>query len=67
MGPYSEEKQIERAGAIKRLLNDNPNLDPVYRAAWQRHANNLAITEDEYNARVKAIYSNMKRGVIEYE
>jgi hypothetical protein len=67
MGPYSEEKQIERAGAIKRLLDNNPNLDPVYRATWQRHANNLAISEDEYNARVKAIYSGMKRGVIEYE
>jgi len=67
MGPYSEQKQIERAGAIKRLLDDNPNMDPVTRSMWERKANALAVTEEEYNARVKAIYSNMKRGVIEYE
>ena len=67
MGPYSEKKQIERAGAIKRLLETNPQMNEITRAMWQKHANNLAVTEEEYNARVKAIYSKMKRGVIEYE
>jgi len=67
MGPYSEQKQIERAGAIKRLLDTNPQMNDITRAMWQRHVNNLAVSEEEYNARVKAIYSNMKKGVIEYE
>ena len=67
MGPYSEQKQIERAGAIKRLLDNNPHMDPVTRSMWERKANALAVSEEEYNARVKAIYSNMKKGVIEYE
>ena len=67
MGPYSEQKQLERAGAIKRLLDNNPNMDSVTRSMWERKANALAISEEEYNARVKAIYSKMKRGVIEYE
>lgn len=67
MGPYSEQKQIERAGAIQRLLDNNPNLDPVYRATWERHARNLAVSEEEYNARVRSIYANLKREVIEYE
>ena len=67
MGPYSEQKQIERAGAIKRLLDTNPQMNDITRAMRQRHVNNLAVSEEEYNARVKAIYSNMKKGVIEYE
>jgi len=67
MGPYSEQKQLERAGAIKRLLERNPDLDPSVKLMWQNKLKDLAVTEDEYNARVKAIYANMKREVIEYE
>lgn len=67
MGPYSEQKQLERAGAIKRLLDTNPQMDPVTRSMWERKVNALAVSEEEYNARVKAIYTNMKKGVIEYE
>jgi len=68
MGPYCEEKQFERATAIKRLLDTNPQLDELTRAMWERHLRNLAHNETQYNYRVKQIYSQMKRkGVIEYE
>ena len=67
MGPYSEQKQLERAGAIERLLEQNPDLDPSVKLMWQNKLKDLSVTEDEYNARVKAIYENMKREVIEYE
>lgn len=68
MGPYSEERQYQRATAIKRLLDTNPQLDDVTRAMWEGHLRNLAHNEDTYNWRVKTIYSKMQRkGVIEYE
>ena len=60
MGPYSEDKQFERATAIKRLLENNPDLPADYRAIWQKHLANLALNETTYNYRVKAIYSNMQ-------
>ena len=61
MGPYSEDRQFQRATAIKRLLENNPDLDPLYQAMWKKHLNNLALNETTYNYRVKAIYSNMNR------
>tara|TARA_B100001057_G_scaffold87128_2_gene83091 strand:+ start:4777 stop:4989 length:213 start_codon:yes stop_codon:yes gene_type:complete len=60
MGPYSEDKQFQRATAIKRLLDDNPDLDPLYKAMWQKHLNNLAQNETTYNYRVKHVYSLLK-------
>ena len=70
MGPYSEEKQFQRATSIKRLLDENPKLDPLYRAIWQKHLNNLANNETTYNYRVKHVYSLLKpkhKGWITYE
>jgi len=64
MGPYSEEKQFQRATAIKRLLDNNPQLDPLYRNMWELKAKNLAMDEDRYNARAVAIFSKLKRYVI---
>lgn len=58
MGPFSDEIQFQRAGAIKRLLDSNPQLDDHMRSIWLRKLNGLALNEDEYNRRVKAIYSN---------
>ncbi len=60
MGPYSEAKQFQRAEAIQHLLDNNPNIDPLYRAMWQRHLINLARNETTYNYRVKTIYSNLR-------
>jgi len=57
MGPYSEAKQYQRAEAIQRLLDNNPDLDPLYRAMWEKHLINLARNETTYNYRVKHIYS----------
>lgn len=70
MGPYSEEMQFKRATAIERLLNENPKLDPLYKAMWKKHLLNLALNETTYNYRVKHIYSNMKpknKGWVSYE
>ena len=67
MGPYSEAKQLQRAEAIGRLLEINPQLDPVYRAMWENKLRALAKNETEYNWRVRNLYEGMKRGpVIEY-
>ena len=68
MGPYSEQKQFERAEAIQRLLDTNPQIDNLYRGMWENKLRDLAKNETEYNYRVKTIYSQMKRGpVIQYE
>ena len=45
MGPYSEDRQFQRATAIKRLLENNPDLDPLYQAMWKKHLNNLALND----------------------
>ena len=60
MGPYSEAKQMERAESIKRLLDTNPQLDPVYKSMWMKHLSNLALNETTYNYRVKHVYSLLK-------
>lgn len=59
MGPYSEEKQFDRAMAISNLL-ENPDLPTETRAMWQNHLANIARNETTYNWRVKEIYSRMK-------
>ena len=60
MGPWSEAKQMERAESIKRLLDTNPQLDPVYKSMWMKHLSNLALNETTYNYRVKHVYSLLK-------
>ena len=60
MGPYSEDKQIQRADSIKRLLETNPQMSEHMKAIWNKHLLNLAGNEDEYVARVKSIYSTLK-------
>ena len=61
MGPFSEEKQFQRAKAIEGLLERNPQLDDLTRAMWESKLKNLALTEERYNARVRAIFSGMQR------
>ena len=60
MGPWSIEIQKKRADAIKRLLATNPQLDSYMKGVWQNKLNNLAQNEDEYNKRVKRVYSLLK-------
>ena len=64
MGPFSEKKQFDRATSIKRLLDQNPDLDVLTRAMWESKLKNLAMTEERYNARVKNIFSNMSRNLL---
>ena len=60
MGPYSEEKQFQRAMSISKLL-ENPDLPTETRAMWQNHLANLSRSESTYNWRVKEIYSKLKK------
>lgn len=58
MGPYSEFLQSRRRQIIQKLLDTNPQLDDITKAMWQRHLNNIACSEEEYNARVREVYGN---------
>jgi hypothetical protein len=59
MGPWSEERQYQRAQAIARVLAD-PNLNEDARRIWERHLGNLSSNEDQYNARVRQIWTEMR-------
>ena len=70
MGPFSETVQKYRADSTKYLLDTNPQIDDYMKSIWQSKLKDLALTEDEYNARVKKIYSLMRpkhRGWVSYE
>lgn len=70
MGPFSETVQKHRADSIQRLLDTNPQIDDYMKSIWQSKLKDLALTEDEYNLRVKKIYSLIKpkhRGWVTYE
>jgi hypothetical protein len=60
MGPYSEKVQQRRADAIKYLLSTNPQMDNYMKSVWESKLNGLAQNEDEYNKRIKQIYSPLK-------
>jgi len=60
MGPYSEKVQQRRADAIKYLLSTNPQMDKYMKSIWESKLNGLAQNEDEYNKRIKQIYSPLK-------
>lgn len=70
MGPYSEDKQLRRAESIKRLLETNPQMDDNMKSIWKKHAMNIAMNEDEYNRRVRSVYSTLQprqKGWVTYE
>jgi len=70
MGPWSEQKQSQRAESIKHLLATNPQMDDYMKSVWESKLNGLAQNEDEYNQRVKQVYSLMKpqnKGWVTYE
>ena len=70
MGPYSEKVQQRRADAIKYLLSTNPQMDNYMKSVWESKLNGLAQNEDEYNQRIKQVYSLLKpkhRGWVTYE
>jgi len=59
MGPYSEQRQLERAEAVARLLAQ-PNLDEWARNYWTKVAMNLSQNEEQYNARVVHLYNKIR-------
>ena len=59
MGPWSEERQYQRAQAIARVLAQ-PDLDEDMRRIWDNHLRNLSRSEAQYNARVRQIYTEMR-------
>jgi hypothetical protein len=61
MGPYSERQQAVRRETILQILA-RPNLKDDTRRIWTQHLNRLATSEEQYNARVKAVYSNLDLG-----
>jgi len=70
MGPYSEQRQFQRAEAIQNLLATNPQLDTRTRTMWENHLRNLCANETTYNYRVKTIYSQLQprnKGWVTYE
>jgi len=67
MGPYSEQKQLQRAESLTALLR-NPDLPEDTRRIWENHLANLSRNEATYNYRVREVYSKLSRkGIIEYE
>ncbi len=70
MGPWSEDKQSQRADSIKHLLATNPQMDDYMKSVWESKLNGLAQNEDEYNKRVKQVYSLLNpqhKGWVTYE
>lgn len=61
MGPYSERRQEQRRRQILKILA-NPNLKDDARRIWMQHLSRLATSEEQYNARVKAVYDNIDFG-----
>lgn len=61
MGPYSERQQAVRRNKILQILA-NPDLKEDARRIWTQHLARLATSEEQYNARVKAVYSNLDFG-----
>ena len=59
MGPYSEELQHKRSVLLKSL-SENKKLSEDMRLIWKKHYNNLAISEEEYNKRVRKIYAKIQ-------
>jgi len=59
MGPYSEQRQLERAEAVARMLKQ-PYLNEWARNYWTKVAMTLAQNEAQYNARVVNFYQSIK-------
>lgn len=59
MGPYSEQKQLERATAVAQLLQQ-PNLSTWARDYWSTVLKRLSRSEEQYNARVVATWTDIR-------
>ena len=60
MGPWSEETQMRRVDAVRRLLAQD-NLSDWARNYWQSVLDRIARDEDRYNARVVTTFNEMRK------
>lgn len=61
MGPYSQVRQAHRRNIILQILAGS-RLSNDARRIWTQHLYNLATGEQQYNARVAEVYSNLGLG-----
>jgi len=59
MGPWSEERQLQRANNILKILEQD-DLPSETRAMWERHLRGLSRSEAQYNARVVHLFTEMR-------
>ena len=64
MGPWSEETQLKIATQVKLRLEQG-GINSSAESFWQNVLNRLAKNEEVYNARVKEVYSKIKRKTFE--
>jgi hypothetical protein len=60
MGPFSEEKQLERKAKVLAILQRD-NLSEWARNYWGTVFDTIAMSEERYNARVVTLYKNIER------
>jgi hypothetical protein len=58
LGPFSDERQVKRAEAICRVLAQDLTEDA--RRIWEQHLRGLSRSEEQYNARVKMIWTGIR-------
>jgi len=59
MGPFSEEKQLERKANVLAILQRD-NLSEWARNYWGTVLDTIAMSEERYNARVVTLYKNIE-------
>ena len=64
MGPWSEETHLKRATQVKLRLEQG-GLNSWAEGFWKDVLHRLAKNEEVYNARVKEVYSKIKRKTFE--
>lgn len=60
MGPYSEQRQLERRAAVLQLLQRD-DLTEWARNYWSTVYDTIAMTEERYNARVVTLYTEIRK------
>jgi hypothetical protein len=65
MGPFDHEKQAQRIESIERIVK-NKKIKKEVRDMWSRILKRIALTEEDYNARVMYHYRDFpKKRLIE--
>jgi len=57
MGPYNEDRQLQRAKSIIGLLLKD-DMDKDVRKTWVSHLRRIARNEEDYNERVVQVYGD---------